>query len=100
MWLVVTGALAVLSSLAFFLSDKKGRSELKLGTLSLMLWGTTVLVFVDHLIPFLKEGGPFFEMATDGIVQNGVLLGALMSAPIFAVWIALVLKGKSSKNDS
>lgn len=97
MWLVTSILFALLATGAFFLLKKKERSEWKVGTLALMLWGTAVYVFVDHLIPFLEEGGPFIEAATEGLVENGALLGVLMLVPIVAVWLGMVFLGKMKR---
>jgi hypothetical protein len=57
--------------------------------LSLILWGTAIMVLVDHALPFLMEGGrEFFEMTTEATVLGGVMLIAAL-----AVWEgALLLK--------
>lgn len=81
MWLVVIFIFALIATLANFFLPKK----FKLGFLSLMLWGATVMVFVDHILGY--EGGEFLEKTTDGIIKNGFLLGLVMLVPIFIVWI-------------
>lgn len=95
MWLVTSILFALLATGAFFILGKKKRSEWKVGTLALMLWGTAIYVFVDHLIPFLEEGGPFIEVATNGLVENSTILGLLMLVPIVLVWLGLVFLGRT-----
>ena len=51
----------------------------KLGFLSLIFWGTTIMVFVNHLLGFLSEGGEFFENTGDAALLD-----------IFLVTIALI----------
>jgi len=47
--------------------------------LSLMLWGATIMVFIDHLASYLAEGGEFLEMSPNALVLGFVmLLGALI----------------------
>lgn len=85
---------ALAASAAYFLMPTK-RKELRLGLLSLMLWGTTIMVFIDHLISFV-EGGPFITFTTDGLISSSILLGIAMVVPIFAIWafIAFTAIGK------
>jgi len=84
MWLIVSLIAALAASAAYFRMPTK-RKELRLGLLSLMLWGTTIMVFIDHLIAFL-EGGQFITFTTDGLISSSILLGIAMVAPIFAIW--------------
>jgi len=87
MWLVTTAALAALSTL--FALALRGRY--RLGMLSLMFWGATLMIFIDHLISWWEEGGPFLEIG-----KGGLFLGMLMAVPVFTCWIALLLKDRRS----
>jgi len=49
-----------------------------------MLWGLALMVLVDHVMGY--EGGPFIQMETDGLIQNGTVLGIAMLIPIFLLW--------------
>jgi len=49
-----------------------------------MLWGLTIMVFIDHVMGY--EGGSFIEMETDGLITNGTILGIVMLIPIFLIW--------------
>ncbi|MFA6489145.1 MAG: hypothetical protein WCT52_00515 [Candidatus Micrarchaeia archaeon] len=84
MWLVVSLVAAFAASAAYFFMPAK-RKGLRLGLLSLMLWGTAIMVAVDHSISYL-EGGPFIEASTDGLIGNSILLGIAMLVPVFAIW--------------
>ena len=86
MWLVgLSLAAAVVTAIWYY---KDGKDELKLGFLSLLLWGTTVMVFVDHVMGYLTERGEFFDMTLESALLNVVLVTiALM------VWeVVLLLK--------
>ena len=87
MWLVVSLIAALAASAAYSLMPSK-RKELRLGLLSLMLWGVAIMVLVDHTMAFLK-GEPFIEFTTDGLIGSSVLLGIAMLAPIFAIWVII-----------
>ena len=81
MWLITTLISALIATLLWYLLKKK----YKLGFLSLMLWGATIMILVDHLLGY--EGGQFLELETDGLVRSGVLLGILMLIPVFIIWL-------------
>lgn len=98
MWLIVTFIAAVAAVTAYLLL-KKHRKKFKLGLLSLMLFGTFLMVLVDHLIALIS-GEPFIELTTDGLIQNATLLGIVMVIPIFIIWIIAVALSYSSKQAS
>ncbi len=85
MWLITTFIAALVMTLLWFLLKKK----YKLGFLSLMLWGATIMILVDHILGY--EGGKFLEAQTDGIINNGVLLGIAMLIPAFLIWLIAIL---------
>jgi len=92
MWLVTTFVVFVFVLVIFLMFRKKQEFEkFHLIWLVLMLLGTFIMVFVDHVIGFLLDGGSFFEIQTDSLVSNAVFLGFLMLVPIFLVWIGMVL---------
>ena len=88
MWLIVTLVAAVIvTAMHFGLKDLK---KYKLNFLALMLWGTFIMVLVDHTITFLHEGGNFIEITTDGLVTNAALLGIFMVVPLLVIWAAVI----------
>ncbi|MFH1895319.1 MAG: hypothetical protein ABIJ74_01915 [archaeon] len=87
MWLIITFIAALTASIAWMKIKNK---KFKLGFLALMLWGTFIMVLVDHSIAFLGEGSPFIEFSTDGLISNAGLLGIAMLVPVFIVWLAAV----------
>jgi len=80
MWLITSFAAAIIVSMIRVYAPKK----YKLDFLALMLWGLAVMVLVDHIMGY--AGGPFLEMETDGLIQNGALLGIAMLIPVFIIW--------------
>ncbi|MCD6571662.1 MAG: hypothetical protein J7K62_00110 [Thermoplasmata archaeon] len=93
MWLVIVSlAAAIITAIWYAVDDGK----YKLGFLSLILWGTTIMVFVDHLLGFLSEGGEFFETTGDA-----ALLGIVLVIIAFIIWEIVLLiqdpKGKLLK---
>ncbi len=84
-WLITTFLAAVIATILYRLLN----GRFKLGLLSLMLWGATVMIFVDHILGY--EGGPFFETQTDGLIKNGAVLGIVMLCPVLLIWLGALL---------
>jgi len=84
MWLITTLISSVIATSLWLILRRRYR----LGFLSLMLWGATIMILVDHLIGY--EGGQFIGRETDGLITNGTLLGVIMLIPVFFVWIIAV----------
>jgi hypothetical protein len=72
----------------------KGLKKYKLNLLALMLWGSFIMILVDHTIAYLREGGDFIEITTDGLVPNAAILGVLMIIPVVALWLIAVSTSK------
>ena len=86
MWLVTTMMAAIIVTAAWYFTKRDYRLDL----LSLMLWGTSVMILVDHILGY--EGGAFLALETEGLITNATLLGVIMLIPIFIVWeIILIL---------
>lgn len=80
MWFVVSLVAAISATALSFTTPKKYNLRL----LSLMLWGLSIMVLIDHVLGY--EGGEFLEMETDGLITNGVVLGIVMLIPLFIIW--------------
>ncbi len=92
MWLVTTVIAAIAVTAIWYIKPK----VYKLDLLSLMLWGTSIMILVDHVIGY--EGGEFFEVQTDGLITNGTLLGIVMIIPILIIWeIILIISRPKEK---
>ncbi len=81
MWLATT----FISAIIFTILRLVIRNKFKLGFISLMLWGATIMILVDHILGY--SGGAFLEMETDGMIQNSVLLGIIMLIPVVLIWL-------------
>ena len=84
MWLVVLVFAAAISTAIWYAFEGK----YKLGTLSLILWGAAIMVFVDHLMGYL-EGDAFIEMTA-----NATLLGIFLVIAALVIWIILLFNSK------
>lgn len=89
MWLITTLIAAIAVTAIWYVKPK----IYKLDILSLMLWGTSIMILVDHILGY--EGGEFIELETDGMITNGALLGIVMLIPIFIIWEVILITSKS-----
>jgi hypothetical protein len=87
-WLITTLIAAITVTAIWHVKPK----IYKLDILSLMLWGTSIMILVDHILGF--EGGQFIELETDGLITNGVLLGIVMLIPILIIWEVILITSK------
>jgi len=88
MWLITTTITAIAVTAIWYIKPK----TYKLDILSLMLWGTSIMILVDHILGF--EGGEFILLETEGLITNGTLLGIIMLIPIFIIWEILLITSK------
>ena len=92
MWLITTLIASIAVTAAWYFTKRNYRLDL----LSLMLWGTSIMILVDHILGY--EGGEFIELETEGLITNGALLGIVMLLPIFILWeIVLILTKLKAK---
>lgn len=85
MWLVVITLAAVVVTAVWYLNDK-ARTYYKVGLLNLMLWGTAIMVFVDHMMGYLDEGGDFIETTTEAM-----LLSVTLILTVLIIWGLIVM---------
>ena len=78
MWLLITALAALITSALWYVSAPA--DKYKLGFLSLIYWGATLMWLVDHSIAFAQEGGQFFEINADatGLGLSVLILGLLI----------------------
>lgn len=90
MWLITTWIAALLvTAIGFFASPRY-----KLGFLSLMLWGATVMILVDHILGY--GGGELIETTPEAL-----LVGIVMLIPVFTIWeVAVLISGKTGAGQS
>ncbi len=63
---------------------------MKIGTLSLMYWGATLMWFVDAVAEYLKVGVEFFTPAASDML-NDSYLGASVVLLGLIIWLVIVL---------
>jgi peptidoglycan biosynthesis protein MviN/MurJ (putative lipid II flippase) len=84
MWLILTALVAVITTIIWY--AKSPDDKYKLGLLSLMFWGATIMWLVDHIMAFASEGGEFFEISTDA-----TMLGVAVIVLALMVWVIVLL---------
>ena len=92
MWFITTLIAAIGATILWYVAPKR----YKLDLLSLMLWGASLMILVDHILGY--DGGSFVEMETEGLINNGILLGIVMLIPVFLIWIAIIIIKKPKQN--
>jgi hypothetical protein len=92
MWFITTLLAAIGTTILWYVAPKR----YKLDLLSLMLWGASLMILVDHILGY--DGGSFVEMETDGLINNSILLGIVMLIPVFLIWIAIIIIKKPKQN--
>ncbi len=86
MWLLITALAALITSALWYVGAPT--DKYKLGFLSLIYWGATLMWLVDHVMAYAQRGGRFFEMSADatGLGLSVLILGLL-------VWLVRLLVG-------
>lgn len=86
MFFVIVALAAIISTLIWYIKDTEGKY--KLGFLSLMLWGTTAMMFIDHLIRYIIERGELLE-----VNLGASLLGLVLVIVALIIWEFALLRG-------
>ena len=93
MTLLICSIAAITSSIIWYLSKR----DLKLGTLSLMFWGASLMWLVDSVAEYIELGADFFSPSTADMV-NDAFLGVCVVALGLIIWLViLVVKDPSGK---
>ncbi len=77
MYFIMTAFAAVTATIVWYVNAPE--DKYKLGLLSFIFWGATLMWFVDHVMAYLIEGGEFFEITLDAALLgvSVILLGLL-----------------------
>ncbi len=84
MWLILTALAAIITTLIWYV--KAPEDKYKLGLLSLVFWGATLMWLVDHVMAYITEGGEFFETNLDA-----TMLGVSVIVFALLVWEIVLL---------
>jgi hypothetical protein len=84
MFLIMTALAAVITTVIWYI--KSPDDKYKLGLLSLMFWGGTIMWIVDHIMAYATEGGEFFEISADA-----TMLGVAVIVLALMAWVITLL---------
>ena len=90
MYLILTAAAAVAATLVWYVKLPDRRS--RLGFLSLMYWGATLMWTVDHVLAYIQEGGPVFDTSF-----SAFLLGIVVVLAGLIIWLIRLLAADPKK---
>jgi len=91
MWLITTLTASIISSILWFITRKRYRLDI----LSLMLWGSTIMILVDHILGY--DGEAFVTMETEGLINSSITLGVLMIIPVLLIWLVILFIDKNKR---
>ncbi len=85
MFLILTALAAIICTVIWYANAPE--DKYKVGLLSLIYWGATLMWLIDHVMAYLTEGGEFFEINLDA-----TMLGILVIILGLIAWeIALLV---------
>ena len=84
MWLLLTALAAVVATALWYVAAPADRY--RLGFLSQIYWGATLMGLVDHVLAYVRGGGPFFEVDT-----QGTALGIMVVILGLLIWLVRLL---------
>ena len=88
MTLLVSVFAAIICTVVWYLNDK--RSELKLGTLSLMFWGASLMWLVDAIFEYAELRAEYFTPSAQDML-NDLFLGLSVVALGLIIWLVVLL---------
>lgn len=88
MTLLVTVIAALIASIVWYMSEK--RNEYRLGTLSLIYWGASLMWLMDFVFEYAELGAEYFNQEFADIL-NDTLLGITVVAIGLIIWFVILL---------
>lgn len=88
MTLLVTVFAAVITAIIWY--NKLPRDDMRVGMLSLMYWGASLMWLVDAIAEFVRSGAEMFEVSA-GDMLNDLFLGLSVVALGLVIWLVSVL---------
>ena len=86
MTLLITVFASIISTVVWYVSD----SNMKLGTLSLIYWGASLMWLVDAFVEYIEIGAEYFTPAASDML-NDAYLGLSVAALGLIIWLIIVL---------
>ena len=85
-WLITIALAAVVTTIIWYV--KAPHDKYKLALLSIFYWGTTIMVFIDHLVGSILEKGKFIEI---GMSAESWSVGIAMVVTILVIWSVILV---------
>jgi hypothetical protein len=87
MTLLITVFAAIACTIVWYTKDT---SKLRLGTLTLMFWGASLMWLVDAVVEYIEMGAEHFNAPLDAML-NDSFLGLSVVALGLAAWLVILL---------
>ena len=88
MTLLITVFAAIITTIIWY--NNENRKELRLGTLSLMYWGASIMWFVDAIFEYAELKAEYFTPAPVDML-NDLFLGLSVVALGMVIWLVILL---------
>lgn len=88
MTLLIAVFAAVITTIIWYTNDR--RSQLKLGMLTLMYWGASLMWMVDAVVEYIELGAEYFTPAPADML-NDAFLGLSVTAFGLIIWIVVLM---------
>lgn len=88
MTLLITVIAAVVSSTVWYVNEK--RDVYKLGTLSLIFWGASLMWLMDFVFEYAEQKADYFNQAFADILNDSIL-GVTVVAIGLIAWLLILL---------
>lgn len=88
MTLMITVIFAIIATVVWYMNEN--RTQYKLGTLCLMLWGASLMWFVDAIVEYAELGAEYFVPAAEDMINDG-FLGLCVCALAMIIWLVIFL---------
>lgn len=88
MTLLITVIAAIIATIAWYVNES--RDTYKLGTLSLMYWGASLMWFIDFVAEYIELRADYFVQDFSSIL-NDALLGVTVVAIGLIAWLVIIL---------
>ncbi len=90
MTLLITVIAAVVSTIIWYANEK--RDTYKLGTLSLIYWGASLMWFIDFVKEYIELRSEYFNQSFSDILNDSVLGIAVVVIALIAWLVILLIK--------
>jgi hypothetical protein len=87
MTLLITVFAAIIATTVWYANGLN--NNMKLGTLSLMYWGASIMWFVDAVVEYIEMGAEYFTPSTTDMI-NDAFLGLSVTAFGLIIWLVIL----------